>query len=52
MTSNNVPILLEDVANVRIDSKEPKLGLAAVEGKDAVLLTVTKQPNAGTIELE
>lgn len=49
--ANNVPILLEDVANVRIDSKEPKLGLAAVEGKDAVLLTVTKQPNAGTIEL-
>lgn len=47
----NSPILLEDVADVKIDSKEPKLGLASIRAKHGVLLTVTKQPNTGTIDL-
>lgn len=48
---NNTPILLSQVAEVRIGNKEPKIGLASVKGKPAVLITVTKQPNTGTIEL-
>ncbi len=46
-----VPVTLEDIADVKIGSQEPKLGTASVEGKPAVLITVTKQPNTGTIEL-
>lgn len=46
-----VPVTLEDIADVRIGSQEPKLGTASERGKSAVLLTVTKQPNTGTIEL-
>lgn len=45
------PILLEDVANVKIDAKQPKLGLASVNAKNGVLLTVTKQPNTSTLDL-
>ncbi len=48
---NGAPVTLSDVADVRIGAQEPKLGLASVKGKPAVLLTVTKQPNVGTIEL-
>lgn len=50
-TVNQVPVLLEDVADVGIGGQEPKLGTASVEGKPAVLITVTKQPKTGTIEL-
>lgn len=46
-----VPITLEDIADVRIGAQQPKLGLASERGKNAVLLTVTKQPYTGTIEL-
>ncbi|MDE6216787.1 efflux RND transporter permease subunit [Bacteroides sp.] len=45
------PILLEDIANVRIGAKLPKLGTASERGKQAVLLTVTKQPATSTLEL-
>ncbi len=45
------PVLLEDVADVTIGAQQPKLGTASEKGKPAVLLTVTKQPNTGTIEL-
>ena len=48
---NGSPIMLEDIADVQIGAQEPKLGLASVEGKPAVLLTVTKQPKTGTIDL-
>ena len=46
-----VPVTLEDIADVKIGSQEPKLGTASERGKPAVLLTVTKQPKTGTIEL-
>ena len=46
-----MPITLEDVADVKIGSQEPKLGLASERGKPAVLVTVSKQPQTGTIEL-
>ncbi len=48
---DGLPILLEDVAEVKIGAKAPQLGLASVEGKPAVLITVTKQPATNTIEL-
>lgn len=47
----SLPILLEDVADVRIGAQMPKLGLASERGKPAVLLTVTKQPATSTLEL-
>lgn len=50
-TEGNMPVTLGDIATVGIDSQTPKLGCASVEGKPAVLITVTKQPNTGTIDL-
>ena len=48
---NSVPVLLEDIADVRIGPKAPKLGTASERGKPAVLMTVTKQPSTSTLEL-
>ena len=45
------PVLLEDIADVRIGAKLPKLGTASEKGRPAVLLTVTKQPDTSTLEL-
>lgn len=45
------PVLLGDVADVQIGAQQPKLGTASEKGRPAVLLTVTKQPHTGTIEL-
>lgn len=45
------PILISDIADVKIGAKTPKLGLASEKTKSAVLVTVTKQPNTNTIEL-
>lgn len=50
-TVGGSPILLEDVATVKVGSKSPKLGTASERGKPAVLITVTKQPNTSTIDL-
>ena len=50
-TIGGAPVTLADVADVQVGSQQPKLGLASEKGKPAVLLTVTKQPNTGTIEL-
>lgn len=50
-TTNDVPLLISDVADVRIGAKAPKLGLASEKGKPAVLITVTKQPSTNTLEL-
>lgn len=48
---NGTPILLEDIAEVQVGNKAPKLGTASEKGKPAVLITVTKQPNTSTLEL-
>ena len=48
---DGAPVLLEQVATVKVGSKSPKLGTASEKGKPAVLVTVTKQPNTSTIEL-
>lgn len=50
-TVDGFPVLLENVANVTIGSKSPKLGTASERCKPAVLITVTKQPNTSTIDL-
>ncbi|MCD7900017.1 MAG: efflux RND transporter permease subunit [Bacteroides sp.] len=49
--TNNIPVLLEDIADIRIGAKTPKLGTASERGKPAVLLTVTKQPATSTLDL-
>lgn len=49
--SNGLPVVLDQVADVEIGAQEPRIGLASVKGKPAVLLTVTKQPHTGTMEL-
>ena len=48
---SGAPILLEDIADVQVGVKLPKLGTASERGKHAVLLTVTKQPATSTLEL-
>lgn len=44
-------VTLADIAEVKIGPQTPRLGVASERGKPAVLLTVTKQPATGTIEL-
>ena len=44
-------VLLEQIAKITIGGERPQTGLASNRGKAAVLLTVTKQPNTGTIAL-
>ena len=47
----DAPITLASIAEIKAGAKAPKLGLASHRGKPAVLMTVTKRPNASTIEL-
>ncbi|MDE7153751.1 MAG: CusA/CzcA family heavy metal efflux RND transporter [Muribaculaceae bacterium] len=44
-------VLLSDVASIEIGGKKPRLGVASERTLPAVLMTVTKQPGVGTIEL-
>jgi CzcA family heavy metal efflux pump len=48
---NRVPVLLADIADIRIGDRSPRLGLASERTTPGVLLTVTKQPNTNTIAL-
>lgn len=50
-STDGIPVTLADIADVKVGAQEPRLGVASEKGKPAVLLTVTKQPNTGTIEL-
>lgn len=50
-TPKGQPVVLADIADVQMGPKSPKMGLASVSGKPAVLLTVTKQPSTSTLEL-
>ncbi len=45
------PILLRDVAHIGVGETNPRTGAASIDGKPGVLLTITKQPGVGTIEL-
>lgn len=44
-------VRLGDIATVEVAGKRPVIGVASVRGEPAVLITVTKQPGVGTIEL-
>lgn len=44
----DVPITLNDIAEIAVGPKAPVLGVASHRGKPAVLMTVTKQPDAST----
>ena len=50
-TPSGMPVVLADIADVEMGAKSPKMGLASVSGKPAVLLTITKQPNTSTLDL-
>lgn len=50
-STNNIPVTLADIAEVKVGPQTPRLGVASEKVKPAVLMTVTKQPNTGTIEL-
>lgn len=47
----DVPVTLADIAEIKTGASSPKLGTASHRGRPAVLLTVTKQPDASTIDL-
>ncbi len=47
---DGVPVLIEDVADVRISPKI-RFGTAAVNAEPAVILSIQKQPGANTLEL-
>ncbi len=47
---NNVPVLIRNVALVKIDAAT-KIGDASVNAKPAVVISIQKQPGANTLEL-
>lgn len=47
---NNQPITIGDVANVTIDAAQ-KIGDASVNGDQAVIISIKKQPDTNTLEL-
>ena len=47
----SVPVTLENIAEIKVGAKAPKLGTASHQAKDAVLMTVTKQPATSTLDL-
>lgn len=50
-SSGEATVRLADIADVVVGAQQPRLGLASEKCHPAVLLTVTKQPKTGTIEL-
>lgn len=50
-TENGAALTLHDVAEVRVGNKSPKMGTASYNGRSAVVMTVTKQPQTNTLEL-
>lgn len=50
-TASGSSVRLSDIADVKIGAKTPKIGSATVKTKPAVLITITKQPKVGSIEL-
>lgn len=50
-TVDDVPILVENIAEVKVGNKAPKMGVASLNGKPSVVMTITKQPNTSTLDL-
>lgn len=48
---NNIPIKIEDVAEIKIGGAIPKIGDGSLNAGPAVIMTITKQPNTNTLEL-
>ena len=48
---DGVPVLLNQIADIKIGDKTPKTGTASNNAKKAVLMTVAKQPNVSTEKL-
>ena len=48
---NNVPIKIEDVAEVKIGGAIPKIGDGSLKANPAIIMTVAKQPGINTLEL-
>lgn len=48
---NNVPIKIEDVAEIKIGGAIPKIGDGSLKGTPAVIMTVAKQPGTNSLEL-
>jgi len=48
---NNVPIKIEDVAEIRKGGAIPKIGDGSLKATPAIIMTVAKQPGANTLEL-
>lgn len=48
---NNVPIKIEDVAEVKIGGAIPKIGDGSLKASPAIIMTVAKQPGTNTLEL-
>lgn len=49
--SDGTPVVLYQVADIKIGNKTPKTGTASNNAEPAVLLTIAKQPNVSTQEL-
>lgn len=50
-TSDGSTVRLTDIATIKVGASEPRLGAASLNAHPAVLITVTKQPAVGTINL-
>lgn len=48
---DDVPVTLENIAEIKVGAKTPKLGIASHRAENAVLITVTKQPTTSTLAL-
>lgn len=51
MGPDGYPVTIDDIAQVKVGARTPKLGVASCNGEPSVLMTVTKQPDVSTIEL-
>ena len=49
--AKGLPVTLEAIADVTIGPKTPVLGVASNDGRPAVIMTVTKQPNTSSLDL-
>lgn len=49
--AESVPVLLSDIATLQRGGATPRIGAAGERGKEAVLLTVSKQSGASTINI-
>lgn len=48
---NDVPIKIEDVAEIKVGAAIPKIGDGSTNASPAIIMTVAKQPGTNTLEL-